>query len=80
MSIWQTLKSSETYFPQLSDKLPKEETGLGKTQAIQISGINVKRMTVPEMMDELAKREGFEKTPTTWTNAILNFEDGLKNR
>ena len=79
MSIWQTLKSSEAYFPQLSDKLPKEETGLGKTQAIQISGINVKRMTVPEMMDELAKREGFEKTPTTWTNAILNFEDGLKN-
>jgi len=74
MSIWQSLKTSENYFPWLENLLPEEETGIGEAQAIQISGMNVKRMTVAEMFDELARREGFEKTPLTWKNAVLNFD------
>ena len=47
--------------------MPKQEAGLGTLgYGLQIGGVNVRKATTKELLDELARIEGFDDIPVEW--------------
>jgi len=52
---------------QISMLMPKQEAGLGTLgYGLQIGGLNVRKATTKELLDELARIEGFDDVPVEW--------------
>jgi len=60
---------------EIQKVLPPAETGLGTSgRVIQAAGFNVRRAPIRELLNELARREGFEEDSFKWDGV-----DGVKN-
>ena len=52
---------------QISMLMPKQEAGLGTLgYGLQIGGLNVRKASTKELLDELARIEGFDDIPVEW--------------
>ena len=52
---------------QISMLVPRQEAGLGTLgYGLQIGGINVRKASTKELLDELARIEGFDDVPVEW--------------
>ena len=58
----------------LREFIPEGESGIGtKGRLFQIGGFNVRKETTRELLNELARREGFKKIPAKWNNPMTWF-------
>lgn len=69
MGAWQTLQGLRTDHELAAKYIPSNETGIGwGGRRWQIAGFNVRRKSARELLDELARRAGFDEPPREWDN------------
>ena len=63
--------------PLIESLLPEAESRIGTPGYLyQAGGLNVRAMSFDELLSEVATREGYEGTPVSWNNFIVNAEAG----